>query len=56
MSIVPTPLFFNPVAGRGQAARNILHVTELLNSFGIKHALVRSESVGYLETKVFKEF
>jgi len=53
MSIVPVPLFFNPVAGRGQAARNILHVTELLNSFGIKHALVRSESVGHLETKVF---
>lgn len=52
MNTVPIPLFFNPVAGRGRSGRNILQVTELLNSLGINPVLVSSESVGDLETKV----
>ncbi len=52
MNTVPVPLFFNPIAGRGRSGRNILQVVELLSSLGINAGLVRSESVGDLETKV----
>jgi len=53
MNAVPLPLFLNPVAGRGRAGRNIQQIGSLLDSLGIGHVLVRSESVGNLETKVF---
>ena len=53
MKTEPIPLFLNPVAGRGRAGRNISQVAELLGSLGINHYLVKSESVGDLETKVF---
>lgn len=49
----PIPLFLNPVAGRGRAGRNMRQIADLLNSQGVKHAIVQSESVGNLETKVF---
>ena len=52
MNTVPVPLFFNPIAGRGRSGRNILQVVELLRSLGVNPVLVRSESVGDLETKV----
>ncbi len=53
MNSKPIPLFFNPVAGRGRAGRTIPEVSRLLDSVGLVHVLVRSESVGDLETKVF---
>ena len=53
MNTEPIPLFFNPVAGRGRAGRTIPQVTRLLDSVGLVHVLVASESVGDLETKVF---
>ena len=49
----PIPLFFNPAAGRGRAGRTIPQVARLLDSVGLAHVLIRSESVGDLETKVF---
>lgn len=52
MKTEPIPLFLNPVAGRGRAGRNISQVAELLGSLGINHVLVKSESVGDLETRV----
>ncbi len=52
MNTVPVPLFFNPMAGRGRSGRNILQVVELLRSLGVNPVLVRSDSVGDLETKV----
>ena len=53
MNTEPIPLFLNPVAGRGRAGRTIPQVTRLLDSVGLVHVLVESESVGDLETKVF---
>ncbi len=53
MNTEPIPLFLNPVAGRGRAGRTIPQVTRLLDSVGLVHVLVASESVGDLETKVF---
>ena len=52
MNAEPIPLFLNPVAGRGKAGRNIRQIVGLLESLGINHLLVQSESVGNLETKV----
>lgn len=53
MNTEPIPLFLNPAAGRGRAGRTIPKVARLLDSFGLVHVLIRSESVGDLETKVF---
>ena len=53
MNTEPIPLFLNPVAGRGRAGRTIPQVTRLLDSVGLVHVLVASESVGDLESKVF---
>ena len=53
MKTEPIPLFLNPVAGRGRAGRSIRHIGSSLNSLGIDHVLVESESAGNLETKVF---
>ena len=53
MKTEPIPLFLNPVAGRGRAGRNIRHIASSLDSLGIDHVLVESESVGNLETRVF---
>jgi YegS/Rv2252/BmrU family lipid kinase len=53
MKTEPVPLFLNPVAGRGRAGRSIRQVASKLDSLGVSHVLVESESVGNLETKVF---
>lgn len=53
MNSEPIPLFLNPVAGRGRAGRNIRQVAGLLNSLGLSHVIVESESIGNLEEKVF---
>lgn len=53
MNTEPIPLFLNPAAGRGRAGRNVQQIVSLLDSLGISHELVQSESVGNLETKVF---
>lgn len=53
MNSEPIPLFLNPVAGRGRAGRTIPQVSRLLDSVGLVHVLVKSESAGDLETKVF---
>ena len=53
MNSEPIPLFFNPVAGRGRAGRTISKVAYLLDSVGLAHVLVRSESAGDIETRVF---
>ncbi len=52
MNTGPIPLFLNPVAGRGRAGRTIPQVTRLLDSVGLMHILVKSESVGDLEARV----
>ncbi len=52
MNTGPIPLFLNPVAGRGRAGRSIPQITRLLDSVGLIHVLVESESVGDLETRV----
>ena len=49
----PIPLFLNPAAGRGRAGRTIPQVARLLDSVGLAHVLIRSESVGDLENRVF---
>ena len=53
MNTEPIPLFLNPVAGRGRAGRTISRVSRLLDSVGLVHVLIESESVGDLETRVF---
>jgi YegS/Rv2252/BmrU family lipid kinase len=53
MKTEPVPLFLNPVAGRGRAGRSIRQIASKLDSLGVSHVLVESESVGNLETKVF---
>ncbi len=53
MNTEPIPLFVNPVAGRGRAGRTIPRVSRLLDSVGLVHVLIESESVGDLETRVF---
>lgn len=53
MNSEPIPLFFNPVAGRGRAGRTIPHIARLLDSIGLDHVLVKSESTGDLEARVF---
>lgn len=53
MTIDHIPLFLNPVAGRGRAGRAIPQISAELDAAGIGHELVRSESVGDLDTKVF---
>lgn len=53
MNTEPIPLFLNPAAGRGRAGRSMPQVARLLDSVGLIHVLVKSESVGDLETKVF---
>ncbi len=52
MNTEPIPLFVNPVAGRGRAGRIIPRVSRLLDSVGLVHVLIESESVGDLETRV----
>lgn len=52
MNNEPIPLFLNPAAGRGRAGRNIREIVHRLDSLGIDHVVVQSESVGNLETKV----
>jgi diacylglycerol kinase (ATP) len=54
MTSEPIPLLLNPVAGRGRAGRNIRQIARLLDSLGISHVLVQSESVGNLEIKVYE--
>ncbi|MFQ6005749.1 MAG: diacylglycerol/lipid kinase family protein [Woeseia sp.] len=54
MNTGPVPLFVNPVAGRGRAGRNIARVAGMLDSYTIDHRVVRSESAGDLENKVFE--
>jgi YegS/Rv2252/BmrU family lipid kinase len=53
MNSEPILLFLNPVAGRGRAGRTIPRIAALLDSAGIHHRLVKSESAGDLESKVF---
>jgi YegS/Rv2252/BmrU family lipid kinase len=53
MTTDPIPLFLNPVAGRGRAGRILPHIVRLLEAAGIGHELIKSDSAGDLETKVF---
>jgi len=53
MNAQAIPLFLNPVAGRGRAGRNIRQISDMLDSLGVRHELVQSESVGNLESRVF---
>ena len=53
MNSKPIPLFLNPVAGRGRAGRNTRQIGHVLDSLGINHVIVQSESAGNLEHKVF---
>jgi diacylglycerol kinase (ATP) len=53
MNSEPIPLFLNPMAGRGRAGRSIRQVSAALDSLGLSHVIVQSESVGNLEEKVF---
>jgi diacylglycerol kinase (ATP) len=53
MNSEPIPLFLNPVAGRGRAGRNIQQIAGLLDALDIRHAVVQSQAVGDLETRVF---
>lgn len=48
----PIPLFFNPVAGRGRAARKVARLGEFLTTAGIAHEAIASDAPGDLEARV----
>lgn len=52
MSKSPIPLFVNPVAGRGRAAKTIASIQSLLHANEIEHELVESRSRGDIERLV----
>ena len=52
MTTSPVPLFLNPVAGRGRAAKRSERIVELLQSSGIEANLNLSSGVGDLERRV----
>jgi len=53
MQIRPIPLFINPVAGRGRAARHAESICRLLADNGVAHEEIHSTAVGDIEFKVF---
>jgi diacylglycerol kinase (ATP) len=54
MSKPTLPLFLNPVAGRGRAARKAAAIQDLLRKNGVATELVVSTAVGDLEKRVFE--
>lgn len=52
MSEKPVPLFLNPVAGRGRAAKLAASIREILGAHGLESTVVESAGVGDLEDQV----
>ena len=52
MSDASIPLFLNPVAGHGRAARTRAALSKLLNDNGIAHTVIESRGAGDLEDQV----
>ena len=49
----PIPLFINPAAGRGRAARRAEPICRLLADSGVACEEIRSAAAGDIECKVF---
>ena len=50
----PIPVLYNPVAGRGRAARKVARLSEFLTGAGVPHDLIASDAEGDLEDKVLR--
>ena len=54
MSDTPIPLFLNPVAGRGRAAKLAVSIRDILIASGLAATIVESTGVGDLEDRVYE--
>ena len=48
----PIPLFLNPTAGRGRAARRLARIEQIFSAHGVATIAIRSRAVGDIEAQV----